>query len=195
MAPPTWRDRAYEMQLENTPTSGYTLITSPIAFNGNYHLFFFPRLGRLLDEHRPDILHIDEEPYNLATFLAVAAAPAASGSTRTSFSPGRTSSATILPHLAGWSATSIVPRRGRSPAPTPPRVCCFQRGTRARSASSRNSGSTHRSTVPWSHRHNRSRSDLQAGWSPKREWYSLWTRAPNWIRLSAVNCRGWPSRS
>ena len=35
--------------------------------NGSYHLFVWPRLGRVLREIRPDLVHIDEEPYNLAT--------------------------------------------------------------------------------------------------------------------------------
>ena len=72
VVPPSWRDRSYEMRLEPSPTDAYQLIVSPIAFNGNYHAFFFPRLGRILDEQRPDLVHIDEEPYNVATFLAAA---------------------------------------------------------------------------------------------------------------------------
>jgi glycosyltransferase involved in cell wall biosynthesis len=70
VVPPSWRDPAYEMRLEHRPAIGYELVVSPLAVNGNYHLFFFPELARLLDRYRPDVLHIDEEPYNLATFLA-----------------------------------------------------------------------------------------------------------------------------
>src|SRR5437867_1395292 len=71
VAPPSWRDPAYAQPLERLHTEGYQLVVSPIAVNGNFHLFFFRRLGALLDEHRPDVVHMDEEPYNLATFLAV----------------------------------------------------------------------------------------------------------------------------
>ena len=71
VVPPSWRDPAYEMPLERAHADSYELASSPIVFNGSYHLFFFPRLGRLLEHYRPDILHIDEEPYNLATFLAM----------------------------------------------------------------------------------------------------------------------------
>ena len=74
VVPPSWRDRSYEMRLERPKGEGYELIVSPVAFNGSYHGFFFPRLGRVLDEQRPDILHVDEEPYNLATLLAALAA-------------------------------------------------------------------------------------------------------------------------
>ncbi len=74
VVPPSWRDRSYEMKLEPSEHDGYELIASPLALNGNYHLFFFPRLGRIIDEQRPDVVHIDEEPYNAATFLAALAA-------------------------------------------------------------------------------------------------------------------------
>jgi glycosyltransferase involved in cell wall biosynthesis len=48
---------------------GYDLRVEPIWFNGSYHVFVWPTLPRVLREARPDIVHIDEEPYNLATAL------------------------------------------------------------------------------------------------------------------------------
>jgi glycosyltransferase involved in cell wall biosynthesis len=42
-----------------------------MAFNGHFHVHFYPRLARLFRRIRPDIVHIDEEPYNLATAQAV----------------------------------------------------------------------------------------------------------------------------
>ena len=42
-----------------------------MALNGHYHLYYYPELRRILDEIQPDILHIDEEPYNTATFQAL----------------------------------------------------------------------------------------------------------------------------
>jgi glycosyltransferase involved in cell wall biosynthesis len=48
-------------------TNVYDLRVEPIWFNGSYHLFVWPHLGRVLREVRPDLVHIDEEPYNLAT--------------------------------------------------------------------------------------------------------------------------------
>jgi glycosyltransferase involved in cell wall biosynthesis len=47
----------------------YELRVEPIYFNGSFHLFFWPTLRRILDEVRPDVVHLDEEPYNLATAL------------------------------------------------------------------------------------------------------------------------------
>lgn len=74
IAPPSWRDHSREVRLERLHLEGYKLVVSPLALNGNFHLFFLPQLGHFLDQHRPDILHFDEEPYNLATLLAVAQA-------------------------------------------------------------------------------------------------------------------------
>jgi len=45
----------------------YDLRVEPIWFNGSYHLFLWPTLNKILREVRPDLVHIDEEPYNLAT--------------------------------------------------------------------------------------------------------------------------------
>jgi len=42
-----------------------------MALNGRFHLHFYPGLGRRIREVSPDIIHIDEEPYNLATFQAM----------------------------------------------------------------------------------------------------------------------------
>ena len=84
IVPPAWRDERGTLHLERSRTNGYQLIVTPIAFNGSFHLHFYPGLGRLLDRLRPDILHIDEEPYNLATFLALRSARRA-GATRTLF--------------------------------------------------------------------------------------------------------------
>jgi glycosyltransferase involved in cell wall biosynthesis len=67
VVPPAWGTQA----LERLHVRGYRLIVQPIRFNGNFHLFYFPTLGRLLRSLRPDLVHVDEEPYNLATFLAV----------------------------------------------------------------------------------------------------------------------------
>ncbi|MGQ9814916.1 MAG: glycosyltransferase [Candidatus Roseilinea sp.] len=62
--------------LERANVSGYTLRALPIRFDGNFHLHHYPTLARELAASRPDVLHIDEEPYNLATFLALRAASA-----------------------------------------------------------------------------------------------------------------------
>jgi len=69
VVPPAWEDRRGRIELERTHLSGYSLQVLPIRFQGNYHLYHFVGLGRLLDSVEPDLLHVDEEPYNLATWL------------------------------------------------------------------------------------------------------------------------------
>lgn len=71
IAPPSWRDSRGETQLQPTFTAGYRLVSTPLAFNGHFHTHFYPQLSRVLHEARPDVLHMDEEPYNLATGQAL----------------------------------------------------------------------------------------------------------------------------
>jgi glycosyltransferase involved in cell wall biosynthesis len=70
IVPPVWRDPSGEVRLEKSHLQGYDLLVEPIRLNGRYHLYYFPTLKKQLQRLRPDILHIDEEPYNLATWLA-----------------------------------------------------------------------------------------------------------------------------
>ncbi len=74
IVPPEWRDERGVLRLEPTDHNAYELIVTPIAFNGSFHLHYYPQLDRLLQRIRPDILHIDEEPYNFATYLALRSA-------------------------------------------------------------------------------------------------------------------------
>ena len=74
IVPPSWRDERGTLTMEFSPNPTYTLIVSPLRFNGSFHLHYYPRLDRLLRQIKPDLVHIDEEPYNLATYLAVRAA-------------------------------------------------------------------------------------------------------------------------
>lgn len=74
VVPPYWREGNSRLDLEETATPGYRLVVTPMARNGSYHTHFYPRLAPLLRELRPDMVHIDEEPYNLATWLALRAA-------------------------------------------------------------------------------------------------------------------------
>jgi glycosyltransferase involved in cell wall biosynthesis len=74
LAPPSWRDERGEIPLERAYVDGYELVVTPMRFNGNFHLHYYPQFAAHLDEFRPDIVHIDEEPYNLATWRALRAA-------------------------------------------------------------------------------------------------------------------------
>jgi glycosyltransferase involved in cell wall biosynthesis len=70
IVPPLWADPAGPVYLEPTYTDGYRLLVEPIRFNGRFHLHYYPTLKQRLREIQPDLVHIDEEPYNLATWLA-----------------------------------------------------------------------------------------------------------------------------
>ena len=74
MVPAFWDDPAGRIELERQHTEGYQLWVEPLRFNGNYHLHYWPTLRRRIKEFRPDIIHMDEEPYNFATWLALKAA-------------------------------------------------------------------------------------------------------------------------
>jgi len=67
VVPRTWGGQPFEP----TFLAGYRAIVAPIRFDGNFHLHHLPALGRIVRAVRPEVVHIDEEPYNLSTFLAL----------------------------------------------------------------------------------------------------------------------------
>jgi glycosyltransferase involved in cell wall biosynthesis len=71
VVPPAWKDTRGLLPLERAHTQGYRLLVEPIWFNGHFHLHFYPRLRHCIDSVRPHIVHIDEEPYNFATYHAL----------------------------------------------------------------------------------------------------------------------------
>ena len=72
LVPPGWRDPDRGMiPLERAHVAGYDLRVTPIRFNGSFHFNYYPQFGRELRDFQPDVVHIDEEPYNLATWHAL----------------------------------------------------------------------------------------------------------------------------
>ncbi|MBC8099306.1 MAG: glycosyltransferase family 4 protein [Armatimonadetes bacterium] len=71
LVPPSWRDERGEQRLERVYTDGYRLEAIPLRLNGNFHLHHYPTLGAHIAAFVPHIVHIDEEPYNLATWQAL----------------------------------------------------------------------------------------------------------------------------
>ncbi len=74
LIPPLWRDRRGDQAAEMAHMAGYELKVIPLRMNGNYHLHFYPTLAAELRKISPDVVHFDEEPYNLATWLGLGAA-------------------------------------------------------------------------------------------------------------------------
>lgn len=71
LIPPFWQELRGRLVAETHYTHGYQLQIIPLRFNGNFHLHYYPTLARELARLRPQLLHMDEEPYNLATWLAL----------------------------------------------------------------------------------------------------------------------------
>ena len=68
VVPPSWKEARSGVQpLERAHTVGYDLVVAPIWFNGHHHIHRYPTLGGIVRRARPDIFHVDEEPFNLAT--------------------------------------------------------------------------------------------------------------------------------
>jgi len=71
IVPPYWREGKRRRWLERAHLRGYELIVEHMALNGHFHLHFYPHLRSHIRRLKPHIVHIDEEPYNLATFQAL----------------------------------------------------------------------------------------------------------------------------
>jgi glycosyltransferase involved in cell wall biosynthesis len=72
IVPPYWKEpRVGKVPLEKAYTRGYDLITETMALNGSYHLHFYPRLARWVKVLKPDLFHVDEESFNLATVQGI----------------------------------------------------------------------------------------------------------------------------
>jgi glycosyltransferase involved in cell wall biosynthesis len=71
IVPPYWQERGRRIHLERSHIEGYELLIERLALNGHFHLHFYPSLGKQVRRLKPHIIHIDEEPYNLATFQAM----------------------------------------------------------------------------------------------------------------------------
>jgi glycosyltransferase involved in cell wall biosynthesis len=72
VTPEYWRsDDGSKQVLERLYTFGYRMIVVPMALNGNFHMHYYPQLSKIMREVSPEIVHIDEEPYNFATFQAM----------------------------------------------------------------------------------------------------------------------------
>ena len=147
LAPPSWKDERGEQRLERSYTRGYQLRDIPIRFNGNFHMHHYPTLGRELRQFRPDIVHIDEEPYNLATWQALYQARRQTRQILI-FHLAEYSRASIRRHSVGGRPGSIARRILRWRAPMMLAKCCAPRVTPVRYRRFRNSAAMKSSSRP-----------------------------------------------
>ncbi len=77
VVPPYWLTNGKRQMLERQFVRGYRLVVAPVRFNGHFHVHYYPALGRIIAEARPDIVHVDEEPWDYVTLRAVRAASGA----------------------------------------------------------------------------------------------------------------------
>ncbi len=72
VVPPYWIEgRVGRTELEKKYTKGYELIVEPMLLNGHHHTHFYPGLAKRLKAAKPDLVHADDESFNLATFEAI----------------------------------------------------------------------------------------------------------------------------
>ncbi len=71
ISPPYWRTGRMRQTLRRLHVEGYELRLRRALFNGRFHVHFFPGLAREIEDFEPDLVHMDEEPYNLATAHAI----------------------------------------------------------------------------------------------------------------------------
>lgn len=74
VVPTVWREGGRLLRGESGSHLGYRQIAVPLHLTGHFHTHFYRRLDVILQEIGPTLVHIDEEPYNVATWLAVRAA-------------------------------------------------------------------------------------------------------------------------
>ncbi len=75
VVPPVWNEPhgVGPQRFDPQHTTGYEVVIAPMQFNGKFHYHYYPTIGRILRDRRPDVFHIDEEPYNFATYHAMQA--------------------------------------------------------------------------------------------------------------------------
>jgi glycosyltransferase involved in cell wall biosynthesis len=81
VVPPYWRMGKGRALLEPGYDKGYEMIIENPLLNSHHHLHFYPRFAQHLERVKPDLVHIDEEPYDFVTFHALRASRRAGAKT------------------------------------------------------------------------------------------------------------------
>lgn len=74
VVPPYWQFREQRAPFEPGPDEGYRIEIVQPVLNGKHHLHFYPALPRLIARYAPDLIHLDEEPYDAVTYFGLRAA-------------------------------------------------------------------------------------------------------------------------
>jgi len=74
LIPPSWSDQRGVQEATARHVEGYKLKVVPVRFNGNFHLHYYPTLAAEFARIQPHVVHMDEEPYNAATWHGLRAA-------------------------------------------------------------------------------------------------------------------------
>jgi glycosyltransferase involved in cell wall biosynthesis len=69
VVPSRWKEGGRLQLLEPGLDGTYRVVVTEVRFTGHFHAHYYPDLARIVREEQPDLIHLDEEPYNLATFL------------------------------------------------------------------------------------------------------------------------------
>lgn len=67
LAPDSWIESDRRLCAEPVTPKQYGLRYQSLRLNGRFHLHWWPGLAGAVQEFQPDLVHIDEEPYNTAT--------------------------------------------------------------------------------------------------------------------------------
>ncbi len=67
LAPDAWIEDGRRQPAESVDPASYRLIHQALRLNGHFHLHWWPGLAEAVGTFAPEVVHIDEEPYNLAT--------------------------------------------------------------------------------------------------------------------------------
>ncbi len=70
VVPNAWVESGRRHVQEPVEAQGYGVETLGLRLNGRFHLYTFRGLGSIARRFRPDIVHVDEEPYNVAAAQA-----------------------------------------------------------------------------------------------------------------------------
>ena len=67
VVPPNWGDQ----KLEQVEPDGYELLVTDCTFSGAHHFHFYPAISKIIERKPWDLIHIDEEAFNLVTYHAL----------------------------------------------------------------------------------------------------------------------------